>query len=112
MGMGVHSLGKASVQNSGYSGWWTDESNVASFNNNYYISIVNKGWGPTPVGANSKPQWERRGSKHDDEHDEHPEMMLNTDMCLVSRPTVALGRDSLLCKIWVFRTLLTGHRFT
>jgi len=78
--MGVHTIGKASRENSGYSGWWQDEDNVARFNNNYYISIVNHGWGPgTSLGG--KAQWIREDFNHDNGA-AHPEMMLNTDMCL------------------------------
>jgi len=80
--MGVHTIGKATLQNSGYSGWWQDEQNVARFNNNYYISIVNHGWGPS-VKASGKSQWDRIDTFHDDAGRQHPEMMLNTDMCLV-----------------------------
>jgi hypothetical protein len=80
--MGVHTIGKASPENSGFSGWWQDEQNVARFNNNYYISIVNHGWGPED-SVGGKKQWGRIDFRHDDPNSLHPEMMLNTDMCLV-----------------------------
>merc|ERR1719401_541010 len=41
---GVHTVGKTHAKNSGFSGWWQDPDNVATFTNNYFISIVNKGW--------------------------------------------------------------------
>jgi hypothetical protein len=42
---GAHTLGKAQVKNSGYNGWWSDAKNSMKFNNNYYSSLVFKGWG-------------------------------------------------------------------
>jgi len=85
--MGVHTIGKASLENSGYSGWWQDEHNVARFNNNYYISIVNHGWGPS-VLSSGKSQWGRIDTFHDNGR-QHPEMMLNTDMCLAYKDVFA-----------------------
>lgn len=103
--MGVHSLGKATLENSGYKGWWQDENNNALFNNNYYISIVNKGWSPSIVksGNKTKSQWTRQGVKHDDKKNEHPEMMLNTDMCLAYKDVTA--EDSKCCAWMRFPTL-------
>merc|ERR1719262_1608611 len=101
--MGVHSLGKASLQNSGYSGWWTDEANVAAFNNNYYISIVNKGWGPAEVPGSGKSQWVRKGTIADDPNGLHPEMMLNTDLCIAYKD--ALAESSNCCAWERFSTL-------
>jgi len=94
--MGVHTIGKASLQNSGYSGWWQDEQNVARFNNNYYISIVNHGWGPS-VQTSGKAQWGRVDTFHDDPGQKHPEMMLNTDMCLAYKDVFA---ESSNCCAW------------
>jgi len=93
--MGVHTLGKATLENSGYSGWWQDEHNVARFNNNYYISIVNHGWGPAKKSS-GKFQWDRVDSMHD-QGGNHPEMMLNTDMCLVYKD---LKAESSNCCAW------------
>jgi len=80
--MGVHSLGKATEANSGYSGWWSDTDNSRKFNNNYYVSMLLKGWIPEKsIGGNSaKNQWQRGdlGAVTGDGH----EMMLNTDLCL------------------------------
>jgi len=42
---GVHTLGKASKENSGYSGHWSDAKNQGIFNNDYYRSLLLKGWG-------------------------------------------------------------------
>jgi hypothetical protein len=79
--MGVHTIGKATLQNSRYNGWWQDEHNVARFNNNYYISIASHGWGPA-VQTSGKSQWTREDT-NGDQSNLHPEMKLNTDMCLV-----------------------------
>jgi catalase (peroxidase I) len=79
--MGVHTIGKTTLQNSGYNGWWQYEYNVARFNNNYYISIANHGWGPA-VQTSGKSRWAREDT-NGDQSNLHPEMMLNTDMCLV-----------------------------
>merc|ERR1712176_1646210 len=64
--MGVHSLGRAQTRFSGYSGWWSDALNSRRFNNNYYISMVTKGWMPERslsdihgVPQVDKNQWQR-----------------------------------------------------
>lgn len=78
--MGVHTIGSAKLENSGYEGHWSDEENQGIFNNNYYRSIIMKGWGPQyNVGdREDRAQWKRidlMAGKND-------EMMLTTDMCL------------------------------
>jgi len=80
--MGVHSLGRAKVENSGYDGWWSDYNNSRKFNNDYYVSVLLKGWGPeTNISGNpSKNQW-KRIDQGVDEALLGKEMMLNTDMC-------------------------------
>ena len=82
--MGVHTLGRAEVSNSGYQGWWSDPENSRQFNNNYYVSLLAKGWIPElAVSGNAgKNQWERSDIGRDTSFDGH-EMMLNTDLCLV-----------------------------
>lgn len=80
--MGVHSLGKATQTNSGYDGWWSDTNNSRKFNNNYYVSMLLKGWIPEKniSGNSAKNQWQRGdlGAVTGDAH----EMMLDTDLCL------------------------------
>merc|ERR1712087_258969 len=95
--MGVHTLGKAHSSNSGYSGWWTDEQSVAKFNNAYYVDIVNKGWAPSRVSSSGKFQWARSDAHQDDAGFEHPQMMLNTDMCLAFKDVLA---ESSNCCAW------------
>jgi len=79
--MGVHTLGRAQTKFSGYEGWWSDALNSRRFNNNYYISLVTKGWIPERNlnGAADKNQWKRDDAGAPIQRHE---MMLNTDMCL------------------------------
>lgn len=100
--MGVHTLGRADVSNSGYHGWWSDPENSRQFNNNYYVSLLAKGWIPElAVGGNSgKNQWERSDIGRDTTFDGH-EMMLNTDLCLAyseNGPVIATEHD---CCAWL-----------
>mmetsp|Transcript_37497 Transcript_37497/g.96992 ORF Transcript_37497/g.96992 Transcript_37497/m.96992 type:complete len:521 (+) Transcript_37497:74-1636(+) len=78
--MGVHTLGRARIENSGYDGFWSDAENSRRFNNNYFASIVGKGWtSQTAVDGNpNKNQWVRS----DQARNGPLEMMLNTDLCL------------------------------
>jgi hypothetical protein len=80
---GVHTLGRAEISRSGYSGWWSDAKNSRKFNNDYFTSIVLKGWAPeVSVDGNAgKNQWTRVDIGYD-EAVNGKEMMLNTDMCL------------------------------
>lgn len=51
---GVHTIGKAKPENSGYDGGWSDAANQGIFNNDYYKSMLSKGWGPKrAVGGNA-----------------------------------------------------------
>ena len=83
---GAHTVGKVSLENSGYNGFWSDAVNQGIFNNNYYYSLIAKGWGPeTSVGGNQcKNQWKLTDRNRSDPNDPnaHKEIMLNTDMCL------------------------------
>ena len=81
--MGVHTMGRARTENSGFHGWWSDPVNSGIFNNDYYISLMAKGWRPeTAVGGTTvKSQWGRSDNGQDQSFAGH-EMMLDTDMCL------------------------------
>lgn len=43
---GAHSVGGAHKEFSGYNGHWSDVENQGIFNNDYYRSLMLKGWGP------------------------------------------------------------------
>lgn len=77
---GAHTVGKAKQINSGYDGFWSDPKSSGIFNNDYYWSMMYKGWGAKlAVGGNpQKNQWKRVDMKADQEHEE---MMLTTDLC-------------------------------
>jgi hypothetical protein len=87
---GAHTLGSATIANSGYDGFWGDASNAGKFNNDYYKGILYKGWGiELGVNGNSaKNQWIRIDGGADLTH---KEMMLNTDMCLAMEGNSALA---------------------
>jgi len=43
---GAHTLGQARAANSGFVGTWSDAANQGIFNNDYYRSLILKGWAP------------------------------------------------------------------
>ena len=111
--MAVHTLGRAHVENSGYHGWWSDPENSRRFNNDYFISLLAKGWIPelAVAGNVAKNQWERSDVGRDTSFDGH-EMMLNTDLCLVysengrnGGPVLATEHD---CCAWLTSDTIQG----
>ena len=56
---GAHTLGQAKVENSGFNGHWSDASNSGKFNNDYYRSMLLKGWGPELGVSTGNDQWQR-----------------------------------------------------
>ena len=110
--MGVHTLGGASSSNSGYSGFWSDVVNQSYFNNDYYVSLLGKGWAPelAVAGNQLKNQWARSDASSDTK-----EFMLDTDMCLVynfdNTSTGVYGQIAAAtsdCCAWLSDTTLTG----
>eukprot|EP00448_Togula_jolla_P006443 CAMPEP_0170599488 /NCGR_PEP_ID=MMETSP0224-20130122/16823_1 /TAXON_ID=285029 /ORGANISM="Togula jolla, Strain CCCM 725" /LENGTH=560 /DNA_ID=CAMNT_0010924141 /DNA_START=70 /DNA_END=1752 /DNA_ORIENTATION=+ len=105
--MGVHTLGRASTENSGYDGWWSDPENSRRFNNNYFVSILAKGWMPErAVGGNpEKNQWKVSDVGFDPKV-QGKQMMLDTDMCLayskglMTFNGLSAAKDS--CCTWTF----------
>jgi hypothetical protein len=82
--MGVHSLGRAQIQNSGYNGWWGSAEGSRRFDNDYYLALLAKGWVPEKaVGNNPKKNQWKRSDKGTNEKVLGKEMMLDTDMCLL-----------------------------
>eukprot|EP00931_Biecheleriopsis_adriatica_P011927 TRINITY_DN11301_c0_g1_i1.p1 TRINITY_DN11301_c0_g1~~TRINITY_DN11301_c0_g1_i1.p1 ORF type:complete len:715 (-),score=142.71 TRINITY_DN11301_c0_g1_i1:265-2373(-) len=78
---GVHTLGGAHIENSGYNGTWTSDPWV--FNNAYYMRILDQGWMPElSVGGNSKKNmW--KVSDETQTAAEQGQMMLNSDLCMI-----------------------------
>lgn len=58
---GAHTVGRAKLINSGYDGFWSDPESSGIFNNDYYWSMMFKGWGPNLAvnGNREKNQWKR-----------------------------------------------------
>jgi len=92
--MGVHSLGRARPENSGYDGWWSTPDHSKTFNNNYYVVMFSKGWCPklnvngcsdaaeSRGDCRKKNMWVLCDAYAESEGRGH-EMMLDSDMCLV-----------------------------
>ena len=80
--MGAHTVGRVNIENSGYDGHWSSAEQQGIFNNDFFKSLLYKGWGPElAVNDNTeKNQWQRIDEKG---MGDHKEMMLNTDMALV-----------------------------
>ena len=78
---GAHTLGGATIANSGYNGFWGSADQSGKFNNDYYKGILLKGWYQEKAidGNAAKNQFKRIDSGIDNAH---KEMMLSTDMCL------------------------------
>lgn len=84
---GAHTVGKASLENSGYEGFWGSKTQSAQFNNDYYKAMLMGGWGPLRhVDGNAdKNMWVRSdylGVPDAKTVHDYGEMMLTTDMCL------------------------------
>jgi len=105
--MGVHTLGRTRLENSGFNGWWSDHKSASHFDNNYYHSLALKGWAPATSGK-GKRQWIRAGSGSATTGKD--EMMLNTDMCLLyaavdGSDIKAESHGNNGCCAWVMPTL-------
>lgn len=88
---GAHTLGNAKIENSGYQGAWSDEENQGKFNNDYFRSLIAKGWGPDRAvnGNPEKNQWKRVDLGM---NAERKEMMLTTDLCLAYETNTDLAQ--------------------
>ena len=80
---GAHTLGSASIENSGYNGFWDGPLEAGKFNNGYYKSLLFKGWYQELAvdGNPNKNQFKRIDEARGDDH---KEMMLSTDMHVLS----------------------------
>merc|ERR1719277_2471533 len=74
--MGVHTIGRALPENSGFDGFWVSGEGGRTFDNQYFKNMIGTGWMPQKVEDSGKFQWVRSDTE------DFPEMMLNTDMCL------------------------------
>jgi len=104
--MGVHTLGRALPENSGFDGFWVSQLHARTFSKRYYEAIVAIGWGPGRTSA-GKSQWIRADVRAPDPL--AGEMMLNTDMCLAFQSgntppwTRAEDRNHSGCCLWMDR---------
>jgi hypothetical protein len=81
--MGGHTIGGASLGNSGYVGRWKEANASRLFDNGFFTSLVLKGWSPLRAVADNpgKNAW-RRSDIGADSRNKGYEMMLDSDMCL------------------------------
>ena len=62
--MGVHTLGRALPENSGFDGFWVSQLHARTFTNQYFINMIAVGWEREQV-ASGKFQWKRAGTQKD-----------------------------------------------
>jgi len=113
--MGVHTLGRAQRSNSGYDGWWSGLEESREFTNDYYISMISKGWIPGMLKkagglfSGFRHQWDRS----DEGKSNVQEMMLNTDMCLAysedEHGRVPVNAKQHKCCTWLHGTFPDGR---
>jgi hypothetical protein len=89
---GAHTLGSATLENSGYNGFWSDAESAGVFNNEYFRSMMFKGWYQEKAvnGDATKNQFKRVDQGKDNTH---KEMMLTTDLCLAYNANPALAES-------------------
>lgn len=87
---GAHTLGSANPATSGFNGFWSSPGQQSLFNNGYYKSMANKGWGPelSVGGVSGKNQWKRIDGG---DNPNIKEMMLDSDMCLMMNDNQAFA---------------------
>jgi len=120
--MGVHTLGRASQENSPFDGPWSELPEQMRWNNNYYYSILGKGWIPAEAQKegvtdreNKHYYWVRSdlgGSSKRNLHTTHQggrEMMLDTDMCLFWSITHNADRTGALADLSEVARLSAGR---
>jgi len=102
---GVHTLGGAHPENSGYDGTWTFDPSV--FNSAYFKRLLDKGWGPEHLSP-GKAQWRVSDpSRH--RNAVKKQMMFNSDLCLVFDNSLdSANCDSLILAAHDFNKLPYG----
>jgi hypothetical protein len=85
--LGAHTIGGAHPSASGYTGRWVTALESRKFNNNYFVSMLTKGWGPEKVThlQTTLHQWARTDIGAQEEIF-GKEMMLDSDLCLYFTP--------------------------
>lgn len=79
---GAHTIGKMNPHNSGYDGHWS--RTPGKFDNDYYLAMVDQGWGPIRnIGGNKKKNGWRVVDKGRDNEISKKQLYLDTDLCLV-----------------------------
>ena len=96
--MGVHTLGRAQPQFSGYVGYWSDPENQRRFSSTYYTLMVFKGWEADQklFGNPGKNQWVRSDVTR---LTNFTEVVLDTDLCLAFEPSI-LAASADCCAWW------------
>jgi len=94
--MGVHTIGRARLEYSGWDGYWSSPEQSSTFNNNYYLSLLLKGWAPATT-TSGRHQWNRVGNGTGYGK---PQMMLNSDLCL-AYGDVASDASAQDCCAWI-----------
>jgi hypothetical protein len=82
--MGAHTLGGSNINITGKTALWSDVHNQATFNNDFYKSMIQNGWEREKMVNEdlgiTRMQWKRTGDI--DKDSALPMFMLNTDICL------------------------------
>jgi len=83
--MGLHGIGRARVNNSGYDGWFVDAQKARQLGTHYYAAMVGQGFvAEVKVASNpGKNQWIRADVGRGRDRALGKNMMLNTDLCLL-----------------------------
>jgi len=109
--MGVHSLGRARIPNSGFDGAWVSATESKDFNNVYYVSILANGW-KKETTSSGRVQWIRSDTdKHTTDGsgigDTGKEMMLHTDLCFayVDEVNSPVNPSFTIAELWDPRNL-------
>mmetsp|Transcript_43603 Transcript_43603/g.100513 ORF Transcript_43603/g.100513 Transcript_43603/m.100513 type:complete len:759 (-) Transcript_43603:55-2331(-) len=80
--LGVHSLGRCRLENSGFEGAWEGAPDIKVLDTTYYRSMIANGWRREKTPAN-RTQWRRSDEDAPEASDRRiHEIMLDTDLCL------------------------------
>lgn len=90
---GAHTIGSATLNASGYNGFWDYKKEAGKFNNNYFKNMLLMGWyRELGVGGNPKRnQWKRIDQEMDDKH---RIIMFSSDICLAFNANPAAAQNA------------------